>query len=255
MNEQASRREFLAASGVATAAGAFLLGGMQEAQAASHGKAKGSVKDLIPGAVGPDGAYALPPLPYAYDALEEVIDKETMTLHHDKHHDAYVKGLIAAEEALKKARESGDYSAVDAVSRKAAFHGAGHFLHCVFWASMAAPGTGGEPSEAFAKAIARDFGSHEAMLAHFKAASKAVEGSGWGILGYQTAGERLVILQAMNHQLLTQWAIIPLLCLDVWEHAYYLKYKNARAAYVDAFPKIINWADVSKRFEMMSHAA
>jgi len=250
MNEPTSRREFLAVGGAATVAGSLLLG---TAHAGDEEHKKGRVRDLIPGAVGEDGKYTLPPLPYAYDALSEVIDEQTMRLHHDKHHNGYVKGLNAAEEALAKARETGDFGNIDHLSRKQAFHGAGHFLHCVFWNSMAAPGTGGAPSDQLAAAIKKDFGSHDAMVAHFSAASKKVEGSGWGILGFQAAGEKLVVLQAMNHQLLTQWGIVPLLCIDVWEHAYYLKYQNKRAAYVEAFPKIINWTNVSNRYAMVAH--
>ncbi|NUN98332.1 MAG: superoxide dismutase [Candidatus Omnitrophica bacterium] len=210
------------------------------------------MRAVVPGAVDAEGNYVLPPLPYEYNALEEVIDERTMKLHHDKHHDAYVKGLIKANDDLAKARKSGDFGNIQALSRQVAFHGGGHALHCIFWASMAAPGQGGEPSAKLAAAIERDFGGLDSMLAHLKAASKAVEGSGWGLLTYSIASGRLNILQAQNQQMLTQWATVPLLGIDVWEHAYYLKYQNNRAAYVDAFPKIINWADVSKRFEMLA---
>jgi Fe-Mn family superoxide dismutase len=210
------------------------------------------MKNLFPGAVDADGKYTLPPLPYAYDALAEVIDEQTMKLHHDKHHDAYIKGLTKAEEELEKARKANDFGTVSYWSRQAAFHGGGHFLHSMFWASMAPPGQGGEPGESLKKAIERDFGGMDPMIAHLKAASKAVEGSGWGLLTYSIAAGKLVILQAQNQQLLTQWASIPLLGIDVWEHAYYLKYQNNRAAYVDAFPKIINWKGLSERFAMLA---
>jgi Fe-Mn family superoxide dismutase len=207
---------------------------------------------LFPGAVDEKGNYQVPELPYAYDALSEVIDEETMHLHHDKHHAGYVKGLIEAEQKLEKARESGDFDAVQAASRSAAFNGGGHFLHTMFWACMAPPDQTGEPSGPLADAIKRDFGGIDPMLAHFKAAAKKVEASGWGLLCFNLAATKLVILQAQNQHLLTNWASIPLMGVDVWEHAYYLKYKNDRAAYVDAFPKVINWKGISDRYALLT---
>ncbi len=250
---ETSRREFLAA-GAMSALGGVVLGG-QAAMAAEGSPRAGhadAMKALFPGAVDKDGKYVLPPLPYAYDALSEVIDEQTMKLHHDKHHDAYVKGLIKAEEELAKARQAGNFDLVAYWSRQSAFHGGGHFLHTMFWAGMAPPAEAGEPSEALRKGIERDFGSVEAMLSHLKAASKAVEGAGWGLLAWSIAAGKLVILQCQNQQLLSQWATIPLMGIDVWEHAYYLKYQNNRAAYVDAFPKIINWKGISERYRMLA---
>jgi Fe-Mn family superoxide dismutase len=135
--------------------------------------------------------------------------------------------------------------------REAAFHGSGHFLHSIFWPNMAPAGKGGggEPTGALAEAIKRDFGSFAAFKSQFSAASTAVEGSGWGILAYQPQGDQLVILTAEKHQNLTQWGVVPLLVLDVWEHAYYLKYQNKRAAYVEAFYNVIHWSDVAARYE------
>ncbi|HNM47931.1 MAG TPA: Fe-Mn family superoxide dismutase, partial [Candidatus Sumerlaeota bacterium] len=104
---------------------------------------------------------------------------------------------------------------------------------------------------ALAGQIAKDFGSHKAFWAHFAAAAKNVQGSGWGVLAWSYGGSKLVILQAQNQHLNTQWGIVPLLVLDVWEHAYYLKYQNNRGAYVDAFAKIINWERVGKRFDIL----
>ncbi|MCD4686292.1 MAG: superoxide dismutase [Anaerolineae bacterium] len=195
--------------------------------------------------------YELPPLPYAYDALEPYIDEQTMRLHHDKHHLGYVNGLNAALEKLAAARASGDYAAVKALSRAAAFHGSGHFLHSVFWPNMAPAGNGGggEPDGELAAQIVKDFGSFANFKAQFAAASKAVEGSGWGLLVWEPNGGQLEVLQAEKHQNLTQWGVVPLLVIDVWEHAYYLKYQNARGAYVDAFWNIVNWADVAERFK------
>ena len=194
-------------------------------------------------------AHELPPLPYAYDALEPYIDEQTMHLHHDIHHKGYVDGLNAAEAKLADARAAGDFSAVKHLSREAAFHGSGHLLHSIFWPNLiAASKANAAPDGALAEAIERDFGSFEAFKGHFTAASVAVEGSGWGILAYRPADDTLVILTAEKHQNLTQWGVIPLLVLDVWEHAYYLKYQNRRAEYVKGFFNIINWDDVATRY-------
>jgi len=252
-----TRREFLS-TGAASTLGGVLLAGGGAAYGAAHKEGESPahhaqmMMGLFPGAVDKDGKYALPDLPYAYDALADVIDEETMHLHHDKHHAGYVKGLIGAEEKLAEARQSGDYAAVQALSRASSFHGGGHFLHTMFWACMAPPSEAGEPSDKLADGIKRDFGGMEPMLAQFKAASKAVEGSGWGLLCFNIAAGKLAILQAQNQQLLSQWVSIPLMGVDVWEHAYYLKYKNDRGAYVDAFPKVINWKGISERYGLLA---
>jgi superoxide dismutase, Fe-Mn family len=192
--------------------------------------------------------HELPPLPYDYNALEPHIDEQTMRLHHDKHHLAYVNGLNTAEAKLAEARSKNDFALVKHWEREAAFHGAGHFLHCIFWENMSPQG-GGTPTGALADAIASRFGSYESFLAHFKAAGSAVEGSGWVLLVKNNMTGTLDILTAEKHQDLSQWVVTPLLVCDVWEHAYYLKYQNNRAAYIEAFTKLINWNDVSKRFQ------
>jgi Fe-Mn family superoxide dismutase len=195
-------------------------------------------------------SHELPPLPYDYNALEPYIDEQTMRLHHDKHHQGYVNGLNNAEAKLAEARASGDYALVAHWERALAFHGSGHFLHTIYWANMAPAGNGGggEPSGALAKQIDKDFGSFAAFKAQFSAATAAVEGSGWGILAWQTGSDQLVILQAEKHQNLTQQGAVPLLVLDVWEHAYYLKYQNRRGEYIDAWWNVVNWADAAERF-------
>jgi superoxide dismutase, Fe-Mn family len=192
-------------------------------------------------------SHVLPPLPYEYDALEPHIDAQTMKLHHDIHHKGYVDGLNKAEEGLAKARESGDYAAVKHLSREAAFHGSGHFLHTIFWEIMGPDG--GAPEGELKKKIEADFGSVDACLAQFTAASNAVEGSGWGILAYRKADDKLVILQAEKHQNLTQWGVTPILVNDVWEHAYYLNYQNKRPAYTKAFLNVINWKKVGELYQ------
>jgi Fe-Mn family superoxide dismutase len=197
------------------------------------------------------GKHELPPLPYAYNALEPHIDEQTMTLHHDIHHLGYVNGLNAAEDKLAAARKAGDFAAIKAVSRDAAFHGSGHFLHAIFWPNMAPPGEGGggSPDGNLAKQIDQDFGSTDALISHFNAAAGAVEGSGWGLLVWQPQGGHLEVLQSEKHQNYTQWGVVPLLVLDVWEHAYYLKYQNKRKAYIEAWWNVVNWSDVAARFE------
>jgi Fe-Mn family superoxide dismutase len=195
-------------------------------------------------------AHELPKLPYPYDALEPYIDEQTMRLHHDIHHAGYVKGLNNAEEKLAEARKAGDFALVQHWSRQAAFHGSGHLLHSIFWPNMtSADRAKPEPDGNLAQAIKRDFGSFDAFRAQFEAAANAVEGSGWGILAYRPEDDMLVILQAEKHQNLTQWGVVPLLVLDVWEHAYYLKYQNRRSEYVRNFFNIINWDDVAKRYD------
>ena len=193
--------------------------------------------------------YKLPDLPYAYNALEPYIDEATMKLHHDKHHAAYVNGFNAALKKLEEARAKGDFASVQALSKLAAFHGSGHTMHSIFWKVMCPKEKSAEPkSGRFFDAIASSFGSLEAFKKHFSEAAKAVEGSGWAVLAYEPLGKRLLVLQAENHQKLTVQGSVPLLVLDVWEHAYYLKYQNNRAGYVDAWWNVVNWAEAEKRF-------
>lgn len=193
--------------------------------------------------------FALKPLPYPYDALEPHIDAETMRLHHDLHHAAYVTGLNNALKKLDEARQSGDFGLVKHWSREVAFHGSGHLLHELFWENMSPEG-GGEPEGELADAIEKDFGNFEAFRNQFMAAANTVEGSGWAVLGYLREAGQLMILQAEKHQNLTVQGIVPLLVLDVWEHAYYLKYQNRRPEYTKNFFNVIIWADVAARYQV-----
>ncbi len=195
-------------------------------------------------------AYELPPLPYPYEALEPHIDAKTMQVHHDLHHKAYVDGLNKALEGLAKARESNDFAAVQQLSRLVAFHGGGHSNHTIFWNNLAPAGKGGggEPGGDLSAQIRKDFGDFAKLKAHFQAAAVAVEGNGWGVLAWQPALGALTVQTMMNQQNLTILGSAPLLLLDVWEHAYYLKYQNRRAEYVTAFWNIVNWKDVEARF-------
>lgn len=231
MNE--SRRDFLRIAGGVAATGAVLSAVAPEARAAESGAVT---------------EHVLPPLPYAFDALEPYIDAATMELHHGKHHAAYVTGLNAAEAALAKARADGDFALVQHWAKRAAFNGGGHFLHSMFWKVMAPSGKGGggEPEGALRDAINRDFGSFDAFKKQFSAAAAQVEGGGWGLLHYRPEDDRLLVLQAENQHKLTVWGAMPILGIDVWEHAYYLKYQNKRPDYIDAWWSVVNWKQVGE---------
>lgn len=193
----------------------------------------------------PVGKHTLPPLPYAYDALEPYIDEETMRLHHDNHHKSYVEGLNKAEIELKKARENNNFALIKHWERELAFNGAGHYLHTIFWNNMIPTSKIEGP---ILKEIDKSFGSFDNFKKQFSAAAEKVEGSGWAALVWSPRARRLEILQFEKHQNLSQQDIIPLLVLDVWEHAYYLKYKDKRKNYIDAWWNIVNWENVNKRY-------
>lgn len=246
MNDSA-RRDFLKTAGAAAVLGA--LAGPALAGSEVQGETTaGKTATLIPGAMNAEGEYALPKLGYAYDALEAAIDAQTMEIHHSKHHAGYVAGLKGALGELAKARESGNFDMVEHWSKKASFNAGGHFMHCIFWDCMG-PNGGGEATGALGAAIARDFGDHQKFWNQFAAAAKTVEGSGWARLSFDLASRRLMVLQGQNQNLLSTFAEIPLLVIDVWEHAYYLRYQNKRGEYIDAFAKVIDWNKVGARFD------
>ncbi|MCC5830519.1 MAG: superoxide dismutase [Phycisphaeraceae bacterium] len=213
------------------------------------GGTAGAAATLLPGFDRDKGQYVLPDLPYAHNALEPHIDEQTMRLHHGAHHAAYVRGLNAALENLRKAREADDFGLVKHYSREVSFHGGGHALHTIFWANMApaSNGGGGEPEGELRNRINDSFGSFEKMKSHFSAAAAAVEGGGWGLMVHDLLSDRLLVIQGENQQKLTTWAAIPVLTLDVWEHAYYLKYQNRRALYIENWWNVVNWSDVARR--------
>jgi len=193
-------------------------------------------------------AHELPDLPYSYDALEPFLGEETLRIHHDKHHQGYVDGLNTAEERIEVAREAGDFASVRAICDALAFNYSGHLFHSIYWGGMS-PDGGGEPSGALAEQIVNDFDDLATFRAQFAAATNAVQGSGWGVLAWQPLGQSLVVLQAEKHQNLAQWGVVPVLVLDVWEHAYYLDYQNDRKRYTEAFFDVINWDFALQRFE------
>ena len=192
--------------------------------------------------------YVLPELDYPYDALEPHISAEIMELHHSKHHQAYVDGANAALASLEAAREAGDMAAVNLYEKNLAFHLGGHSNHSVFWKNMS-PNGGGEPTGALASAIDDSFGSLDKFKKQFTAAAMGLQGSGWAVLAYDTSSGRLVTFQLYDQQGNVPVGTVPLLMLDMWEHAFYLDYKNVKAKYVDAWWNVVNWDDVARRFE------
>jgi Fe-Mn family superoxide dismutase len=195
--------------------------------------------------------HELPSLTYDYNELEPYYDAETLHLHHDKHHAAYVNGLNHAEEKLAEARQKGDYSLIRHWERNVAFNGSGHLLHSIFWTNMAPnqSGTLRTPTGQLADRISRDFGSFDAFKKQFSSTAVSVEGSGWGVLGWMPEFNKLVVLEAENHQNQTLWGVKPLLVVDVWEHSYYLRYQNRRAEWIENWWYLVNWDDVAKRFD------
>jgi len=192
--------------------------------------------------------FELPALPYAYDALQPAISKEIMTLHHDKHHLAYVNGANAALEKLEKSRKAEMEIDLKATLRDLSFNLNGHILHSVFWPNMAPAGNGGgNPGGKIADMIKRDFTSIDAFKKEFGTAAKSVEGSGWAVLAWDTNSEQLFVMQVEKHNLAHIANAKILLVLDVWEHAYYIDYKNDRGKYVDNWWNLVNWDDVEKR--------
>lgn len=189
--------------------------------------------------------HVLPKLPYTFDALLPQIDARTVKLHYTAHHQGYVNGLNNAEEQLAAARAADDYSLIDYWTQKLSFHGAGFFLHNLYWNSMSPEG-GGIPKGEIAKKMIESFGSFANFRKQFSKAAKTVEGSGWCILAYRPEDKNLLVLQVENHQKFTTWDIIPLMCIDVWEHAYYLKYQNRRAEYISAWFEVANWENANK---------
>jgi Fe-Mn family superoxide dismutase len=190
--------------------------------------------------------YTLPDLPYDYAALEPHISGRIMELHHDKHHAAYVAGANAALEKLAAARDSGDFAAVNLHEKNLAFNLGGHVNHSVFWQNLS-PAGGARPEGELAAAIDEFFGSFEKFQAHFAANAVGIQGSGWSILAWDTLGSKLVTFQLYDQQSNIPLGVVPIVVLDMWEHAFYLDYVNVKADYVKAWWNIVNWADASAR--------
>ena len=192
--------------------------------------------------------YSLPPLPYAYNALEPFISEAQLRLHHDKHHAAYVNGANAILERLEKARQTGTDVDMKATLKELSFQAGGHVLHSLFWQNLAqAAKAGKEPVGALADVLKNEFGSFERFKKEFSAAAASTEGSGWAALAWCGMTGRPLIMQIEKHNVNVYHMFRILMVLDVWEHAYYLDYKNERPKFVEAFWNIVNWDEVNKR--------
>ncbi len=177
------------------------------------------------------------------------ISGEINEIHHGKHHATYVKGVNDAVAKLEEARADDDHAAILLNEKNLAFHLGGHVNHSIWWKNLSPPNGGDKPTGELAAAIDDHFGSFDKFRAQFTAAANGLQGSGWAVLGYDTLGQRLLTFQLYDQQAnVPPLGIIPLLQVDMWEHAYYLQYKNVKADYVKAFWNVVNWADVQDRF-------
>jgi len=196
--------------------------------------------------------YALPKSPYDYKDLEPYISEEQLKIHHEKHHQGYVNGANAIFEKLEKARKEDIHLDIKSTLKALSFNVGGHILHSLFWPNLAPTGKGGgEPSGVLGNAIEKEFISFERFKKEFSQAAVSVEGSGWAALTFCRQTKRPLIMQIEKHNTNIYPMLRILMVLDVWEHAYYLDYKNARAKFVDAFWNIVNWNEVNKRLQKL----
>lgn len=191
--------------------------------------------------------FTLPNFPYDYKALEPYLSEQLLTLHHLKHHQAYVNGANMDLEKLEKAREEGSEVDLKAILKELSFNLGGHILHSLFWENLAPEGQGGQPNGHLAQLLSNEFGSLERFQKEFAQTANTVEGSGWAVLTLDTIPQRPLLMQIEKHNHCIYPGNKILLVLDVWEHAYYLDYKNERAKFIEAFWKIVNWNAVNDR--------
>lgn len=192
-----------------------------------------------------NGNFVLQPLPYSENFLEPYMDAETLHLHYTFHHGGATKAANTDLAKIREALNTNNLETVDYWTKKLSYHLSSHILHSIFWTNLTNKTS--DPSGELLRKIETDFGSYDKLKSYLVKTSKDIDGNGWGILGYQPYTNKLTILQCENHEKLTQWGVIPLLVIDVWEHSYYLKYRNKRADFVDAMFKIINWNNVADR--------
>ena len=191
--------------------------------------------------------YTLPDLDWDYGALEPHISGQINELHHDKHHATYVKGANDAVAKLEEARAKEDFSAILLYEKNLAFNLAGHVNHSLWWKNLS-PNGGDKPTGELAAAIDDAFGSFDKFRGQFTSAATTVQGSGWAALGWDSLGQQLLVFQVYDHQTNFPLGIVPLLVLDMWEHAFYLQYKNVKADFAKAFWNVVNWEDVQSRY-------
>lgn len=194
--------------------------------------------------------YTLPKLPYDLKALAPAVSEEQLTLHYTKHHQAYVTGANAVLEKLEKARKENADADMKALLKEFSFHAGGFRLHSLFWENLAPAGKGGGglPKGELARAIDAEYGSFARFRKEFTQAASGTEGSGWAVLTHCMQTNRPVIMQIEKHNVNVVPGFRILMALDVWEHAYYLDYKNDRAKYIESFWNIVNWNEVGRRF-------
>ncbi|TIB74688.1 manganese and iron superoxide dismutase [Wallemia mellicola] len=191
--------------------------------------------------------HTLPPLPYAYNALEPYINEDIMTTHHSKHHATYVNGLNAAEESYVKAQSANDVKSLIALQPALKFNGGGHINHTLFWKNLTPESGKTKPTGALADQINKDFGSFDTLKTKLNTATAGIQGSGWGWLGYNKEAKRLEIATTANQDPLTH--LVPLLGIDIWEHAFYLQYKNVKPDYLNAIWNVMNLEEAGQRFD------
>jgi len=191
--------------------------------------------------------YTLTELPYAYDALQPHLSQETMELHHDKHHAAYVTGANETIERL----DAAEPWQVAGLLKSLAFNVSGHALHTLFWDSMS-PEMEQQPTGALAEAIDACFGSIDKYLERFKSALTTIQGSGWALLVWEPIAAQLQVVQVQNHESSLVVGATPILAADGWEHAYYVDYRNDKASWADSFTQMTNWTGAANRFEALA---
>ena len=194
--------------------------------------------------------YSLPELPYAYNALEPFISEAQLRLHHDKHHAAYVNGANAILDRLEKARQAGSDLDMKATLKELSFQAGGHVLHSLFWSNLAPVAKAAkEPGGTLSDVLKKEFGSFERFKKEFTTAAASTEGSGWAALAWCGMTGRPMIMQIEKHNVNVYPMFRILMVVDVWEHAYYLDYKNERPKFLEAFWNIVNWDEVNRRLE------
>lgn len=197
-----------------------------------------------------NGFYVLPKLPYGYKDLEPYMSEQQLTIHHQKHHQAYVTGANTILQKLDKARKEGADIDIKSTLKELSFNIGGHVLHSLFWGTLAPSSkAGGKPSGTLGDALNKEFGSFERFKREFSLAATSVEGSGWAALAFCMQTKRPIIMQIEKHNTNVYPMFRILMVLDVFEHAYYIDYKNDRAKFVDAFWNLVNWDEINRRLE------